>query len=133
MEFVAVDNPHANKLTIHILAAVAEHEREAISERTKAALAAAKARGRRDPAGAVQRMRAARKAQAAQFAANVLPIIREVQAAGHTSFNAIAGQLNARKVATANGGQWRHVQVRQILGRASASAARRTPRTKVSG
>jgi len=46
-EFVAVDNPHANKLTIHILAAVAEHEREAISERIKAALAAAKARGTR--------------------------------------------------------------------------------------
>lgn len=43
IEFVAVDNPHANKLTIHILAAVAEHEREAISERSKATLAAAKA------------------------------------------------------------------------------------------
>jgi len=47
VEFVAVDNPHANKLTIHILAAVAQHEREAISERTKAALAAAKARGKK--------------------------------------------------------------------------------------
>jgi hypothetical protein len=49
-------------------------------------------------------MCAAREAQATQFAANVLPIIRDIQAAGHTSFNAIAGQLNARKVATANGG-----------------------------
>jgi hypothetical protein len=111
----------ANKLTIHILAAVAEHEREAISERTKGALAAAKARGKQlgtpDPAGVVERMRVARTAQAAQLAANVLPIIRDIQAAGHTSLNAIAGQLNARKVATANGGQWRHVQVRQILNR----------------
>jgi hypothetical protein len=44
VEFVAADMPFANKLTIHILAAVAEHEREAISGRTKAALAAAKAR-----------------------------------------------------------------------------------------
>jgi hypothetical protein len=50
-------------------------------------------------------MRVARKAQAAQFAADVLPIIRDIQAAGDTSLNAIAGQLNARKVATANGGQ----------------------------
>ena len=46
VEFVAVDNPHANKLTIHILAAVAQHEREMISERTKAAMAAAKAGAR---------------------------------------------------------------------------------------
>src|SRR6187397_2824308 len=45
VEFIAVDNPHANKLTVHILAAVAQHEREMISERTKAALAAAKKRG----------------------------------------------------------------------------------------
>ena len=47
VEFVVVDNPHANKLTIHILAAVAQHERELISERTKAALAAVKKRGKR--------------------------------------------------------------------------------------
>jgi hypothetical protein len=67
-----------------------------------------------------QRMRVARNAQAQQFAANILPIIRDIQAAGHTSLNGIAGQLNARKVATTNGGQWRHVQVRQILSRASS-------------
>jgi DNA invertase Pin-like site-specific DNA recombinase len=124
VEFVAVDNPHANKLTLHILAAVAEHEREMISERTKAALAAAKARGKKlgtpDPAGAVARMSVALRAQTARFAANVLPIIREVQAAGHTSANAIAGQLNARKVATARGGRWTHVQVRQIINRNAA-------------
>jgi DNA invertase Pin-like site-specific DNA recombinase len=47
VEFIAVDNPHANKLTIHILAAVAQHEREIISARTSAALRAAKARGKR--------------------------------------------------------------------------------------
>ena len=45
VEFVAVDNPHANKLTIHILAAVAQHEREMIGQRTRDALQAAKARG----------------------------------------------------------------------------------------
>jgi DNA invertase Pin-like site-specific DNA recombinase len=45
VEFVAVDNPHATRLTLHILAAVAEHEREMIADRTKAALGAAKARG----------------------------------------------------------------------------------------
>jgi hypothetical protein len=50
------------------------------------------------PRPSLERMRVARRAQAAQFAANVLPIIRDVQAAGHTSLNAIARQLNARKV-----------------------------------
>jgi hypothetical protein len=65
-------------------------------------------------------MSVALRAQTARFAANVLPIIREVQAAGHTSANAIAGQLNARKVATARGGRWTHVQVRQIINRNAA-------------
>jgi hypothetical protein len=60
-------------------------------------LAAAKARGKRlgarHPAGAVKRMRVARKAQVAQFAANVLPIIRDIQAAGHKSLNGIGKRL----------------------------------------
>jgi hypothetical protein len=90
----------------------------------RAAPAAAKARGEQlgtpDPAGTVERMRVVRKAQAAQFSANILPIIRE--AAGHKSLNAIAGQLNARKVATANGGQWRRLQARQILDRAAGGS-----------
>ncbi|MGO9632290.1 MAG: recombinase family protein [Steroidobacteraceae bacterium] len=62
-------------------------------------------------------MRAARKAQIERYTANVLPIIREIQAAGLTSCNAVAGQLTARKVPTARGGRWTHVQVRQILDR----------------
>jgi len=56
--------------------------------------------------------------QAAQFAGNILPVIRDIQAAGHTSLNAIAGQLNVREVATANGRPWRRAQVQQILHRA---------------
>jgi hypothetical protein len=69
-----------------------------MSELAKAALAAAKARvrGLGRPAVAVERMRATRKARAARFAANVLPIIRDIQAAGHISLNAIAGQLNGQ-------------------------------------
>ena len=54
IDFVAVDNPHANKLTLHILGAVAESERDAISARTTAALAAA----RREGASLVVRLRA---------------------------------------------------------------------------
>jgi DNA invertase Pin-like site-specific DNA recombinase len=121
VEFVAVDNPHASKLTVHILAAVAQHEREMISERTKAALQAAKARGKRlgNPklSKAAARGTAAGKAAADQFAANVLPVIREIQASGLTSHNAIAAKLNERKVKTARGGRWSHVQVGMILSR----------------
>jgi DNA invertase Pin-like site-specific DNA recombinase len=124
VEFVAVDNPHASKLTVHILAAVAQHEREMISERTKAALQAAKARGKRlgNPrlSKAAARGTAAGKAAADQFAANVLPVIREIQANGVTSHNAIAAKLNERRVKTARGGRWSHVQVGMILARIPA-------------
>jgi DNA invertase Pin-like site-specific DNA recombinase len=119
VEFVAADMPHANKLTIHILAAVAQHEREMISERTKAALAAAKRRGVRlgnpDIAEVAKRGRAAAKANTRRFAANVRPIIEEIMRAGVTSHNAIAAKLNERNVKTARGGVWTHVQVGAIL------------------
>jgi DNA invertase Pin-like site-specific DNA recombinase len=126
VEFVAVDNPHANKLTVHILAAVAQHEREMISERTKAALAAAKKRGQRlgnpNLSAAAKRGVAALKANARHFAANVRPIIEEIMRAGATSHNAIAAKLNERNVRTARGGVWTHVQVGAILHPFEASA-----------
>ena len=120
--FVACDNPHANKLTVHILAAVAQHEREMISERTRAALQAAKARGQKlgNPriVEAATLGRKAATAAADQFAANVLPVIRELQAGGASSANAIAAGLNVRKVPARRGGRWTHSQVANVLARA---------------
>ena len=119
VEFVVVDNPHANKLTVHILAAVAQHEREMISERTKAALAAAKKRGQvlgnPNLGDAAKLGTAAVKRNARRFAANIRPIIEEIMRAGATSHNAIAAKLNERNVKTARGGIWTHVQVGAIL------------------
>ena len=121
VEFIAVDNPHANKLTVHILAAVAQHEREVIAQRTKDALQAAKARGvvLGNPRLADVRDRAVAnlKADADRFARNVAPIIREIKSTGVASHRGIARSLNARGVATARGGAWTAVQVGSILRR----------------
>ena len=109
VEFVAADNPHANKLTIHILAAVAQHEREMIAQRTREALAAAKARGVKlgNPRLAEARagVTAARIAAADAFAANVRPIIREIQKSGVSSLRGVAKALSARGIKTARGGE----------------------------
>jgi DNA invertase Pin-like site-specific DNA recombinase len=122
VDFVACDMPMASRLTLHILAAVAEHEREMISQRTKAALAAAKSRGSTlgNPRLATARETANRNhsAKADALAANVLPIVREVQASGLTTLAAIAGALNARGVRTARGGPWYPATVRNLLLRA---------------
>ena len=79
VEFLAVDNPHANKLTVHILAAG-----EMISERTRSALQAAKARGKKLGSPKVREAgilgNAVIQDAARKFAANVLPVIREIQA-----------------------------------------------------
>jgi DNA invertase Pin-like site-specific DNA recombinase len=124
VEFVAVDNPHATRLTLHILAAVAEHERAMISERTKAALAAAKARGRKlggpKLALATKLGNVANAANADRFAANVAPIIRQVQKSGATSLRAVAAALAARGIPTARGGEWNAAQVANVLKRVEA-------------
>jgi DNA invertase Pin-like site-specific DNA recombinase len=121
VEFIAVDNPHANKLTVHILAAVAQHEREMIAQRTKDALQAAKARGvvlgNPNLADVRDRAVASIRADADRFAKNVAPIIREIQSTGVASHRGIARSLNARGVATARGGAWTAVQVAAILHR----------------
>ena len=121
VEFVAVDMPEANRLTIHILAAVAEHEREVISQRTRVALKAAKARGVKlgspEPKkGAAIRSQVLQD-KANRFAANTLPIIRDLQAQGITSHKALARALNARGIPTANGRQWYGTTVKNLLQR----------------
>jgi DNA invertase Pin-like site-specific DNA recombinase len=126
VDFHAVDFPQANRLTVHILAAVAEHEAKAISERTKAALAAAKRRGvKLGGYRGTTMTKAMRRAATAAIvkraddrAADLAPTIAELQANGATSLRAIAAGLNERGIPTARGGQWSAVQVARVLDRA---------------
>jgi DNA invertase Pin-like site-specific DNA recombinase len=112
----------ADPFMLHIYAALAEKERSLISARTTAALAAKKAQGaklgnRTNLAEAQAIGRAANTAAADSFAANVLPIVRQIQAAGVTTHRAIAEALNARGVRTARGGTWHGATVRNLLRR----------------
>ncbi len=128
VEFVACDLPHANRLTLHLMAAIAEHEREMISQRTKAALQAAKARGVRlgNPNGAAAlldgcraaagRSAAHRQATAAQRRAAVAPLVTELAGRG-LSNRQVAGALNEKAVPAPLGGTWYSEQVRRTLRR----------------
>jgi DNA invertase Pin-like site-specific DNA recombinase len=116
VEFVAVDNPHANRLMLHLLAAFAEHEREMISQRTRAALAAAKARGAQ--LGQNGKLLAERHRRAADaFATLRLGAIVDAQMKGARTLQQIADALNAEGVASAKGGRWHPTSVRRVLGR----------------
>ena len=119
VEFVAADMPDANRLTVGIMALVAEDEAERISQRTKAALAAAKARGVK--LGGIRSWEAVntsisrRTCAADTHAASVAPIIMEIRAAGISSLEGIAQALQARGIPTARGGRWRAQTVRNVI------------------
>jgi DNA invertase Pin-like site-specific DNA recombinase len=127
-KFVCADMPDANELTIHLFAAIAQHERKLISQRTKAALAAAKARGTK--LGNVNGARALRlagkgnvaavgaiKAGADRHAQDVLPIIEDIRAGGVKTLKGIAAELNTRGILTARRGQWYAATVKRLLNR----------------
>ncbi|SHN72100.1 recombinase family protein [Bradyrhizobium erythrophlei] len=125
VEFEAVDFPQANRLTIHILAAVAEHEARMISDRTRAALAAAKVRGVRlggfrNRAGTcndLARARATRTDKAVRRAFDLRTTIQEIQNNGAHSLCAVASGLNQRGITAPRGGVWRAAQVKRVLSR----------------
>lgn len=128
VDFVAADMPDANRLTVGIMALVAEQEREAISKRTKDALAAAKARGvqlgayrdgqfvgRVGTAKDAQRAREARVGASDAFAKDKLRLLRAADPDGSASLNAIARWLNENGVTTPSGrGKWTATSVRRM-------------------
>ena len=125
VDFVCADMPNANRLTVGIMAMVADEERKMISKRTKEALAAAKKRGtklggfrgvvpnKKARAMAVEALQARANAKAADLA----PIIKDLQASGKKSLRAIAEGLNEAGIPTARGGEWSSVQVMRMLER----------------
>lgn len=130
VEVTAADMPEANRFLLHVMAAVAEHEGLAISERTKAALQAAKARGvklgwampqrEQEQKRATAKSAATRIAKADTFAANMLPIIRSLQAQG-LSLRGVAKALNERGIKTVRGKQWTPTTVSNIMARDNAA------------
>jgi DNA invertase Pin-like site-specific DNA recombinase len=113
----------ADPFMLHIYAALAEKERALIADRTRAALAQKKAQGavlgnRTNLPAAQAKGVAANREAADAFAANVLPIVRQIQAAGATTFRAIATAMNDRGVRKARGGAWHDSTVRNLLARA---------------
>lgn len=124
VDFVAVDMPTANRLTIHILAAVAEHEREMISQRTIAALAAAKARGTKlgNPRIAEARSLALAAQARLRPAPEVLSLISGWSAQGK-GLRDIARELNRQNIRTPRGAEWYASTVRAQLARASMTEA----------
>jgi DNA invertase Pin-like site-specific DNA recombinase len=132
VEFVAADMPGANRLTVRLMAVIAQEERELISARTKAALAAAKARGirlggrrdtLRDGSPNLHTVRSvshmgtdARQRRADAYAAQVGPMVAAMRQTG-CSLRIIAAELASRGIRTARGGAWTAAAVSAVLAR----------------
>lgn len=130
VEFVAVDMPHANRLTIGIMALVAEEEARAISIRTKAALAEAKKRGvKLGTPGNLSNIRLGaknsaklQKERADRFARDLMVMIDEFRTTGVTSYSGLARELTSRNIPTSRGKSvWSGGQVRNLMARASTA------------
>lgn len=130
--FVAADMPDANELTVGIMALVAQQERQAISKRTKEALAAAKSRGQRlgnpNKTAALKRAAkgnhaavAASKKNADDHAAALLGIVKSLQKEGRSSLGAIAGELNRKGILTPRNRTWHRSSVANLLARLDLS------------
>jgi DNA invertase Pin-like site-specific DNA recombinase len=123
VNFIAVDLPNANNFTVHLYAALAEQEAKLISERTKAALGALKARGVKlgPPPGkhhnAWGEMSTADKARISQEIfernyAHVIPVVRMIR---DLPPKLIAQKLNEQNYKTSKGGTWSPTQVNRVL------------------
>ncbi|OQP54746.1 recombinase family protein [Niastella populi] len=117
IDIIVADNPHANRFTIHILAAVAEEQRRTISENTKSALQAAKKRG--VLLGKHGNVLAQQNKEAAfEFAKKLQPLICKLNAEGICSTRKIASELNRLKIPTfRTGGRWHRTSVYNLLSR----------------
>lgn len=124
VDFVAVDMPHADKFTVGIMALLAEKERDLISERTRAGMAAAKRRGIRmgnpRPQRAVSLAVEANQRRATEFAGRLQPVLAEIKKTGITSLREIAVCLNRRGFKTPNGKAFAAQSVKNLISRITA-------------
>jgi DNA invertase Pin-like site-specific DNA recombinase len=115
-DFVAVDIPHASRLVLHVMAAFAEYEREMISQRTKAALAAAKARGVKLGFNGT-RIAAQHHREAVAYATTIEEHVNSARASGAKTLTAIAAYLNEHAVPAREGKLWHPSSVSRTVRR----------------
>ncbi len=124
VKFVAADMPEANNMTIGIMATIAQHEREMISQRTKAALQATKARGKtlgnpsnltpQDAAKGRAMGRIVMLQKAKEYRDRLIPVLKEMVSRG-LSLRGIVKELEKKSIVTLNGGRWHPTTIKKIL------------------